>query len=78
MWKRTDTVNTEPAIQCQVTQSNCGPTFGRKAVIRSVNIEAAMIQWYRRATSECRGMRAGRLCASSDGAPSAKTFAFAK
>src|SRR5207237_10905284 len=78
MWKTTETVNTEPAIQCQVTQSNCGPTFGTNAVMRSVNMDAAMTQWNRRATSECRGMRSGRRTASSGEAPSAKDLAFEK
>jgi hypothetical protein len=40
----TEAVNTAPAIQWYVTQSNWIPTRGRNAVIKSVSIEAAMIQ----------------------------------
>src|SRR5439155_2592564 len=62
-WKTIDAVNTTPANQWQVTQSNSTPIFGRNAVNNSVNIETAIIQWKARATSECLGMRAGRSAA---------------
>jgi len=43
-WKTIDAVNTTPANQWQVTQSNSTPIFGRNAVNNSVNIEAAITQ----------------------------------
>src|SRR5579864_3644088 len=77
MWKITEAVKTRPAIQWYVTQLNWTPTFGRKAVTRSVNMAAAMIQWNRRAASEWRGTRAGTLAATSGDVPPANASAFA-
>ena len=58
-------VNAMPAIQWSSTQSNFQPRIGANEVTRSVNIDAAMIQWNARAANEWRGTRSGTRAAKA-------------